>query len=178
MVFAKQVVAYGIPILVGAGYFLDQAGEGGTATLRYWQAPTILNPYLSRGTKEAEGASLVIEPLAEYNPNGELVPVLAELWSGSGMVRLPAGRSATSGRIRRARHRPTTMNASSRTSISPTRFSMAPESSTPTETACGSATGSRSRSCSRRRRYSIIPLVHRGYVSAYSNKIEGVRVNA
>ena len=26
--------------------------------------------------------------------------------------------------------------------------------------------------------YSIIPLVHRGYVSAYSNKIEGVRVNA
>ncbi len=26
--------------------------------------------------------------------------------------------------------------------------------------------------------YSIIPLVHRGYVSAYSNKIAGVRVNA
>ncbi|MCY3776861.1 MAG: ABC transporter substrate-binding protein [Candidatus Aminicenantes bacterium] len=76
--FAKRVVSYGLPMLIGSGYFLDQAGEGGTATLRYWQAPTILNPYLSRGTKEAEGASLVIEPLAEYNPDGELVPVLAD----------------------------------------------------------------------------------------------------
>ncbi|MDE2928089.1 MAG: ABC transporter substrate-binding protein [Acidobacteriota bacterium] len=78
MIFVKRVVSYGLPILVGAGYYLDRAGEGGMATLRYWQAPTILNPYLSRGTKEAEGASLVIEPLAEYNPDGELVPVLAD----------------------------------------------------------------------------------------------------
>ena len=78
VIFVKRVVSYGLPILVGAGYYLDRAGEGGTATLRYWQAPTILNPYLARGTKEAEGASLVIEPLAEYNPDAELVPVLAE----------------------------------------------------------------------------------------------------
>ena len=28
----------------------------------------ILNPYLSSGTKDAGAASLVIEPLAEYNP--------------------------------------------------------------------------------------------------------------
>ena len=75
--FVKRVVSYGLPILIGAGYYLDLAGQGGTATLRYWQAPTILNPYLSSGNKDAEAASLVIEPLAEYNPNGELVPVLA-----------------------------------------------------------------------------------------------------
>ena len=77
VVFVKRVVTYGLPILIGAGYYLDRAGEGGTATLRYWQAPTILNPYLSSGLKDTEAASLVIEPLAEYNPNGALVPVLA-----------------------------------------------------------------------------------------------------
>ena len=77
VVFVKRVVSYGLPILIGAGYFADVAGQGGTATLRYWQAPTILNPYLSSGYKDGEAASLVIEPLAEYNPNGELVPVLA-----------------------------------------------------------------------------------------------------
>ena len=77
VVFVKRVVSFGLPILVGAGYFLDPAGQGGTATLRYWQAPIILNPYLSPGNKDAEAASLVIEPLAEYDPDGELVPVLA-----------------------------------------------------------------------------------------------------
>ncbi len=99
--FVKRVLAYGLPILVGAGYYLDEgvrpglvgggngsaerppggdsrsAGQGGSATLLYWQAPTILNPYLSSGTKDAEAASLVIEPLAEYNQNGEIVAVLA-----------------------------------------------------------------------------------------------------
>ena len=94
-----------MPILVGAGYYPDEGvqpgspgeGNGGNgsegppnrwrlpwcrpreavATLLYWQAPTILNPYLSSGSKDAEAASLVIEPLAEYNPNGEIVAVLA-----------------------------------------------------------------------------------------------------
>ena len=77
VVFVKRVVSHGQPILIGAGYYLDRAGQGGSATLLYWQAPTILNPYLSGGIKDAEAASLVIEPLAEYNPNGEIVAVLA-----------------------------------------------------------------------------------------------------
>ena len=75
--FVKRVVTYGLPILVGSGYYLDRAGQGGIATLLYWQAPTIINPYLSSGTKDAEAASLVIEPLAEYNEDGEIVAVLA-----------------------------------------------------------------------------------------------------
>ena len=75
--FVKRVVTFGVPVLIGAGYYLDNAGQGGSATLLYWQAPTILNPYLSSGTKDAEAASLVIEPLAEYNENGEIVAVLA-----------------------------------------------------------------------------------------------------
>ena len=43
----------------------------------YWQAVSILNPYLSGGTKDMEAASMVIEPLAHYDEHGETVPVLA-----------------------------------------------------------------------------------------------------
>ena len=94
--FVKRVLVLDVPVLLAAGYYpaeLDHeddggpdsppgddtqgAGQGGSATLLYWQAPTILNPYLSRGTKDAEAASLVIEPLAEYTPDGEIVPALA-----------------------------------------------------------------------------------------------------
>ena len=53
------------------------AGEGGMLTLLQWQAPTALNPYLSGGTKELLASSLVLEPLAEFTPAGELVPALA-----------------------------------------------------------------------------------------------------
>ena len=43
----------------------------------YWQAVSILNPYLSGGTKDIEAASMVVEPLAHYDENGGMVPVLA-----------------------------------------------------------------------------------------------------
>ncbi len=55
----------------------SSAGEGGTLTLLQWQAPTALNPYLSGGTKELLASSLILEPLAEFSPEGELVPALA-----------------------------------------------------------------------------------------------------
>ncbi len=42
----------------------------------YWQAPSTLNPYLSGGTKDIEAASLVVEPLAHYDENSNMVPVL------------------------------------------------------------------------------------------------------
>lgn len=54
-----------------------QRGSDGTVNLIYWQAISILNPYLSGGTKDIYGASIVLEPLARYNPSGELVPWLA-----------------------------------------------------------------------------------------------------
>jgi peptide/nickel transport system substrate-binding protein len=53
------------------------AGEGGTLTLLQWQAATALNPYLSGGTKELLASSLILEPLAEFSPGGDLVPALA-----------------------------------------------------------------------------------------------------
>jgi peptide/nickel transport system substrate-binding protein len=45
--------------------------------LLYWQAPTILNPHLSTGFKDAEAGRITLEPLASYNAQGELIPFLA-----------------------------------------------------------------------------------------------------
>ncbi|WP_030007065.1 peptide ABC transporter substrate-binding protein [Picosynechococcus sp. NKBG042902] len=45
--------------------------------LLYWQGPTILNPHLSTGFKDWEASRITLEPLATFNPDSELVPVLA-----------------------------------------------------------------------------------------------------
>ncbi|MFD2738563.1 peptide ABC transporter substrate-binding protein [Sulfitobacter aestuarii] len=55
-----------------------ERGRDGEVKIIYWQAPSILNPYLSGGTKDMEAASLVIEPLGRYDETGALVPYLAE----------------------------------------------------------------------------------------------------
>ena len=52
-------------------------GTDGTLNLLYWQAISIVNPYLSTGTKDYHAGSIVLEPLFNYNPSGEFVPVLA-----------------------------------------------------------------------------------------------------
>ncbi|MDJ0553935.1 MAG: peptide ABC transporter substrate-binding protein [Microcoleaceae cyanobacterium MO_207.B10] len=48
-----------------------------TLKLLYWQAPTILNPHLSNGYKDAEASRITLEPLASYDNNGQLIPFLA-----------------------------------------------------------------------------------------------------
>ncbi|MEE9428061.1 MAG: peptide ABC transporter substrate-binding protein [Paracoccaceae bacterium] len=53
-------------------------GSDGEVKLIFWQAPSLMNPYLSGGTKDLEAAALVIEPLARYDENGNLVAWLAE----------------------------------------------------------------------------------------------------
>jgi peptide/nickel transport system substrate-binding protein len=55
--------------------FAERASDGEVRII-YWQAPSILNPCLSGGTKDIEAASMIIEPLARYNEVGELVPWL------------------------------------------------------------------------------------------------------
>ena len=55
-----------------------QRGADGQLKLIYWQAPSILNPYLSGGSKDTEASSLVLEPLANFDENGNMVPVLAQ----------------------------------------------------------------------------------------------------
>jgi peptide/nickel transport system substrate-binding protein len=53
-----------------------ERGSDGKVSIIYWQAPSILNPFLSGGTKDVEAASLIVEPLARYNQDGTLVPWL------------------------------------------------------------------------------------------------------
>ena len=48
-----------------------------TLKLLYWQAPTILNPHLSTGFKDAEASRITLEPLASFDNDGNLVPFLA-----------------------------------------------------------------------------------------------------
>lgn len=55
-----------------------ERGSDGSVGIIYWQAPSIMNPYLSGGTKDLEAASLVIEPLARYDETGAMVPWLAQ----------------------------------------------------------------------------------------------------
>ncbi len=63
--------------VLGAGGVASAQG-GDTLTLLYWQAVSTLNPYLSGGTKDFHGSSLILEPLARYDENGDIVPWLAE----------------------------------------------------------------------------------------------------
>ncbi|ATG47446.1 peptide ABC transporter substrate-binding protein [Celeribacter ethanolicus] len=55
-----------------------ERGADGHVNIIYWQAPSTMNPYLSGGTKELEVGSLVLEPLARYDAEGNMVPFLAE----------------------------------------------------------------------------------------------------
>ncbi|MEP5155058.1 peptide ABC transporter substrate-binding protein [Planktotalea sp.] len=57
---------------------MAERASDGNVNIIYWQAPSILNSYLSGGTKDLESSSLVIEPLARYNQAGTLVPYLVD----------------------------------------------------------------------------------------------------
>ncbi len=56
---------------------MAERGSDGELKIIYWQAPSILNPYLSGGTKDLESSSLIIEPLAGFDQDGNLFPRLA-----------------------------------------------------------------------------------------------------
>ncbi len=57
---------------------LAQRGSAGHVNILYWQASSTLNPYLSGGTKDIEAASLVLEPLARYDQDGNILPWLVD----------------------------------------------------------------------------------------------------
>lgn len=52
-------------------------GVDGDLTLLYWQAVSLLNPYLASGNKDYHAASLILEPLLWWDPDGNPVPALA-----------------------------------------------------------------------------------------------------
>ncbi len=71
-------------ILMGAAASVAMApaafaerGTDGQVNIIMWQAPSTMNLYLSSGTKDIIAASMVLEPLANFSPEGKLLPRLA-----------------------------------------------------------------------------------------------------
>ncbi|WP_461349563.1 peptide ABC transporter substrate-binding protein [Bradyrhizobium sp. USDA 4451] len=64
-------------LLVAPALAAPGRGTDGTVNILYWQAPSIMNPYLSGGDKDGDAASLVLEPLAGRDENTKLFPRLA-----------------------------------------------------------------------------------------------------
>jgi peptide/nickel transport system substrate-binding protein len=54
-----------------------KAGGGGPLKALFWQGPTLLNPHFAVGLKDQEAARIFYEPLAAWDSDGNLVPVLA-----------------------------------------------------------------------------------------------------
>jgi peptide/nickel transport system substrate-binding protein len=60
-----------------APYKPTKAGGGGVLKILSWQAATLLNPHFAVGTKDQEGSRLFYEPLAAWDAEGNMVPILA-----------------------------------------------------------------------------------------------------
>src|SRR5499425_3160464 len=58
-------------------YKPTKRGGGGTLKTLWWQGATLLNPHFANGTKDQDGSRIFYEPLASWDPDGNLVPVLA-----------------------------------------------------------------------------------------------------
>lgn len=58
-------------------YKPSRRGGGGALRLLYWQGPTLLNPHFATGVKDIDGCRLFHEPLAAWDADANLHPVLA-----------------------------------------------------------------------------------------------------
>ncbi len=76
---ASQMLAYsGIAqAQAPSGYKATKRGGGGALKVLWWQGATLLNPHFATGTKDQEGSRIFYEPLAAWDPDGNLVPMLA-----------------------------------------------------------------------------------------------------
>ncbi|MBI2468739.1 MAG: peptide ABC transporter substrate-binding protein [Candidatus Rokubacteria bacterium] len=52
-------------------------GGGGPLRVLWWQAATLLNPHFAVGTKDQDGSRIFYEPLGAFDPDGNIIPVLA-----------------------------------------------------------------------------------------------------
>jgi peptide/nickel transport system substrate-binding protein len=77
---AAQMLAFsGLPAQAAEKFRYKPTKRGGGGPLRvlWWQGPTLLNPHFAVGTKDQDGSRVFYEPLASWDPDGDLVPVLA-----------------------------------------------------------------------------------------------------
>jgi peptide/nickel transport system substrate-binding protein len=58
-------------------YKPTKRGGGGALKVLWWQGPTLLNPHFAVGTKDQDATRIFYEPLAGWDPDGDLFPVLA-----------------------------------------------------------------------------------------------------
>src|SRR6266550_4283158 len=90
--FVQRMVAFGLTapmatqILAHSGvamaassfdYKPTKRGGGGALKVLWWQGATLLNPHFAVGTKDQDGSRFFYEPLAGWDADGNLVPVLA-----------------------------------------------------------------------------------------------------
>ncbi len=89
--FVKRMAAVGLTapmatqILMASGVAMAQSTPvykptkrgGGLLKMLWWQGPTLLNPHFATGTKDQDASRLFYEPLAAWDNNGNLRPVLA-----------------------------------------------------------------------------------------------------
>src|SRR5207237_1639664 len=91
--FINQMIALGLTaplatqMLVYSGAAHAQAkpsdckptkrGGGGPLKTLWWQGATLLNPHFAVGTKDQDGSRIFYEPLAAWDRDGNLRPVLA-----------------------------------------------------------------------------------------------------
>ena len=76
---ANQLLAFsGVAMAQPAmTYKPTKRGGGGLLKVLWWQGPTLLNPHFAVGTKDQDGSRLFYEPLAAWDPDGNLKPKLA-----------------------------------------------------------------------------------------------------
>jgi peptide/nickel transport system substrate-binding protein len=58
-------------------YKPTKRGGGGPLKTLWWQGATLLNPHFAVGTKDQDGSRIFYEPLASWDPEGVMFPVLA-----------------------------------------------------------------------------------------------------
>jgi peptide/nickel transport system substrate-binding protein len=58
-------------------YKATKRGGGGAVKVLWWQGATLLNPHFATGTKDQDGSRIFYEPLASWDPDGNLVANLA-----------------------------------------------------------------------------------------------------
>jgi peptide/nickel transport system substrate-binding protein len=58
-------------------YKPTKRGGGGALKTLWWQGATLLNPHFAVGTKDQDGSRIFYEPLASWDPDGNLTPTLA-----------------------------------------------------------------------------------------------------
>jgi peptide/nickel transport system substrate-binding protein len=96
---ASQILALGGVAMAQSTslYKPTKRGGGGPLKLLWWQAPTLLNPHFGVGIKDQEGSRLFYEPLASWDPEGNLALILAaEIPSIHNGGLSPDGKSVTS----------------------------------------------------------------------------------